>query len=94
MLGSLIGQLLGLGVVAVVLVLGGAAVLALTHGAEGVYDASDFGQLTWFSWGIFFDPGTQTGLAPDERVWTKTVAVIFSLLGCVTLRLIAHSVLL
>jgi hypothetical protein len=45
-LGTRIGQLLALSVVAVVLVLGGTALMmGLTSGAEGVYDPSDFEQV-------------------------------------------------
>jgi hypothetical protein len=37
----------------------------------------------WFAWGIFFDPGTQTGLASDGTVThsQRFIAAFFSILG-------------
>ena len=40
-------------------------------------------QALWFSWGVFFDPGTQTGIVADEYVAVKVVAVAFSVVGFV-----------
>ena len=34
-------------------------------GGDNNWDSS-FEQSMWFSWGVFFDPGTQTGIAADE----------------------------
>ena len=34
-------------------------------GGDTNWDSS-FEQSMWFSWGVFFDPGTQTGIAADE----------------------------
>ena len=33
---------------------------------------SVFSESMWLAWGIFFDPGTQTGLPEDGRVGGKT----------------------
>ena len=33
----------------------------------------------WLAWGVFFDPGTQTNLLPDDSsVWHKAAAAVFS----------------
>ena len=37
----------------------------------------------WFSWGVFFDPGTQTGIESIAKGQEKFVAVTFSVLGFV-----------
>ena len=44
-----------------------------------------FAQATWFAWCIFFDPGTQTGLAADGTVshGQRLLAAIFSIGGFV-----------
>ena len=44
---------------------------------------NDFEQSIWFSWGIFFDPGTQTGLASDAHIKVQAVAIFFSIVGFV-----------
>jgi hypothetical protein len=46
-----------------------------------ISSARTAGQVLWFSWGVFFDPGTQTGLAPLDPIETKTVAVLMSIAG-------------
>lgn len=35
----------------------------------------------WLSWGVFFDPGTQTSVAADEKFEVKVVAAAFSVMG-------------
>lgn len=40
-------------------------------------------EAAWFSWGLFFDPGTQTGIMPDDKLSAKLVALIFSVIGFV-----------
>ena len=43
----------------------------------------DYGQALWLAWGIFFDPGTQTGLAPTAPLRHKFVLLAFSTCGFV-----------
>eukprot|EP00928_Gymnodinium_smaydae_P031885 TRINITY_DN23255_c0_g1_i1.p1 TRINITY_DN23255_c0_g1~~TRINITY_DN23255_c0_g1_i1.p1 ORF type:complete len:713 (+),score=60.57 TRINITY_DN23255_c0_g1_i1:3-2141(+) len=35
----------------------------------------------WISWGLFFDPGTQTGISPAESWEVKMIALVFSICG-------------
>ena len=47
------------------------------------YD-NTFGEALWLAWGVFFDPGTQTGLLPDQTLVShKVVAAVFSVFGFV-----------
>lgn len=52
----------------------------MSTGGNDDYDDS-VAQSFWFSWGMFFDPGTQTGILSTEPVQIKIVAVIFSIFG-------------
>jgi len=45
-----------------------------------LYDAT-FENALWLSWGIFFDPGTQTGIPSTEDGGHKMVVILFSFLG-------------
>lgn len=45
-----------------------------------LYDAT-FENALWLSWGIFFDPGTQTGIPSTEDGGHKLVVILFSFLG-------------
>lgn len=45
-----------------------------------LYDSS-FENALWLSWGIFFDPGTQTGIPSTEDGGHKLVVILFSFLG-------------
>ena len=47
------------------------------------YDGNDFWAAWWLSWGLHFDPGTQTGVPSDEGGPVKIVAVLFSVFGFV-----------
>ncbi|KAH8091520.1 hypothetical protein JL720_5827 [Aureococcus anophagefferens] len=83
LLGHGLGQFVLLFVVACGLVLSGAAAWIGTGAAKTSDYNMSFRDAVWFSWGVFFDPGTQTGLAGDERLAPKVVAVVFSILGFV-----------
>ena len=52
---------------------------------DGCGTDASFAQAIWFAWCIFFDPGTQTGLAADGTVshWHRFIAAIFSIGGFV-----------
>merc|ERR1719382_601297 len=54
----------------------------MLSGGNDIYDTS-WTQSLWFSWGMFFDPGTQMGLGASERTQVKATAVTFSVLGFV-----------
>ena len=82
-LGSHLGQLVMLFFVAVGLVIAGALSWVAAGPARGEAYNSSLRDALWFSWGVFFDPGTQTGLPSDERLAHKAVAVCFSILGFV-----------
>ena len=47
--------------------------------ALGNHDS--FYQSTFFSWGLFFDPGTQTGLPPNAPYGAKFTVLLFSVAG-------------
>jgi len=64
---------------AMVLVLSGTAVWSSTGGDSNA--DSSWQQSMWMSWGLFFDPGTQTGVAADAPLNVKLAAVVFSVLG-------------
>lgn len=89
------GQILAILICMASLILGMAGSWMLIEECDDCgYDAS-FGQATWLAWGVFFDPGTQTGLpangapsvdgtpAPSARVAHKAVAALFSVMGFV-----------
>ena len=63
---------------------------------DGVFDHKSFSSCLWFAWGCFFDPGTHTALPHDENLYTKTVAVVFSIFGflynCVVLGIVVDGV--
>lgn len=81
LLGTHAGQWFSLLFVAGVL-LGAACVAWQSTG--GNKDADDsFAQSMWMSYGLFIDPGTQTGVPADDPVNIKAVAAIFSVLGFV-----------
>ena len=45
------------------------------------YD-NTLGASAWLAWGVFFDPGTQTNLLPDDSsIWHKAAAAVFSVFG-------------
>ena len=58
--GSPLGQYFMLLITGIVLLFGGAFAWMGTDGNEG--HTNSFTQAFWLSWGLFFDPGTQTGL--------------------------------
>ncbi|CAE7265278.1 unnamed protein product [Symbiodinium pilosum] len=64
---------------AVVLILSGAAVWSAVGGDENADHTWE--QSMWMSWGLFFDPGTQTGVAANAAIKVKLAALIFSVLG-------------
>jgi len=80
LLGDSVGQATLLLVLALGLIFAGAGVWMSTDGTAD-YDAKSFEESLWMSWGLFFDPGTQTGVAASEQVSVKTVAAMFSILG-------------
>ncbi|CAJ1451869.1 unnamed protein product, partial [Effrenium voratum] len=73
------GQLVSLMVGAVVLILSGSAAWSAIGGDENA--DSSWEQSLWISWGLFFDPGTQTGVSADAALKVKFTALIFSVLG-------------
>lgn len=44
-------------------------------------DPTSYLQSMWLAWGIFFDPGTQTGLPPTSPVPHKFVLLLFTVCG-------------
>ena len=44
-------------------------------------DSQDFRQALWLSWGVFFDPGTQTGLPGKAPAEHHFVLLVFSVFG-------------
>jgi len=80
LLGTSQGQGLFLLMVASCLISSGIVAWMATGGSTDVADTS-FKQSFWISWGLFFDPGTQTGIAADDRWRVKFVAMAFSLAG-------------
>ena len=92
MLGTHLGHWTLLGLAGAFLILSG----ALAWMAAGRCDPDDeddacleladpdhYLQALWLAWGIFFDPGTQTGLPPDAPVRHKLVLLAFSTCGFV-----------
>jgi len=78
-LGTQRGQFVGLAIVMLsILTLG--ALCWMATGGNGDYDTTWWSSL-WFSWGMFFDPGTQMGFSQDEAHYIKVIAVIFSVMG-------------
>ena len=76
------GKFLLLGGIAVVLVGGGAVVWARVCGENrSELSTAQFWQTLWLSWGLFFDPGTQTGVAADDYFAVKFVALVLSVFG-------------
>eukprot|EP00931_Biecheleriopsis_adriatica_P068361 TRINITY_DN42327_c0_g1_i1.p1 TRINITY_DN42327_c0_g1~~TRINITY_DN42327_c0_g1_i1.p1 ORF type:complete len:791 (+),score=107.54 TRINITY_DN42327_c0_g1_i1:61-2433(+) len=73
------GQIAVLMVAALLLIGLGTAVWSATGGTADFDDSWE--QSMWMSWGLFFDPGTQTGVAADEPIHIKLVALIFSVFG-------------
>eukprot|EP00927_Polykrikos_kofoidii_P003255 TRINITY_DN11294_c0_g2_i1.p1 TRINITY_DN11294_c0_g2~~TRINITY_DN11294_c0_g2_i1.p1 ORF type:complete len:787 (-),score=143.39 TRINITY_DN11294_c0_g2_i1:42-2276(-) len=79
-LGTTRGQFLILAGLAIVLNLGGAFVwMGFTNGNDDY--TTSFEDSVWFSWGMFFDPGTHTGLKTTDPTEVRIVGVIFSILG-------------
>jgi hypothetical protein len=81
--GTLRGNFITLIGIGMFLILFGAlAWLGAGCGAEscGDYPAT-FDSAWWLSWGLYFDPGTQTGISALEGGKQKWVAVSFSILG-------------
>lgn len=73
------GQLVSLLAAAVLLIGAGTVVWSAIGGDENA-DPS-WHQSLWMSWGLFFDPGTQTGVSADAPGKVKAAALIFSVLG-------------
>mmetsp|Transcript_11167 Transcript_11167/g.32997 ORF Transcript_11167/g.32997 Transcript_11167/m.32997 type:complete len:781 (+) Transcript_11167:131-2473(+) len=78
-LGTKTGHLLVLLAMAILLLFGGALAWRLMGGND-LYDDS-WSQSFWFSWGMFFDPGTQMSFEAREANKFKTVAMLFSVCG-------------
>lgn len=77
--GTGLGHLFTLVVVGAILLLLGAGSWCIAGGNDD-YDDS-FHDAFWISWGVFFDPGTHTGLSADDAGTVRLVAVIFSICG-------------
>uniref|UniRef100_A0A7S4RXS3 Uncharacterized protein n=1 Tax=Alexandrium monilatum TaxID=311494 RepID=A0A7S4RXS3_9DINO len=80
LLGTRRGQVLSLFALFLILLFSGAGAWHATGGYPDMYDDS-FSHSLWFSWGMFFDPGTQMGFPAGSDVKFKVLAVIFSILG-------------
>ena len=82
LLGTLRGQFLVLLITAIVLVFSGAGFwIWVDCGTSCDSYNNDWSQAMWFSWGVFFDPGTQTGIESTANGDEKVIAVLFSVLG-------------
>lgn len=93
-LGTLLGNFITLSLCSICLVFFGAFAwmaagctsIPAPVGADRCAEAvapDDFWPSFWLSWGLHFDPGTQTGLSAVEGHKQKWVAVSFSILGFV-----------
>lgn len=79
LLGTGIGQtfvLIGIGI----LLLGCGALTWSLVGGNADYDTS-FWHSLWISWGLFFDPGTQTGVPATDPLEVQFTAMFFSVCG-------------
>lgn len=79
MLGTTEGQWFSLILIGLVLVVTGTLAWIAVGGNDDVKPT--IFESSWLSWGLFFDPGTQTGIAADEPFKIKFVALFFSVLG-------------
>ncbi|CAL1130283.1 unnamed protein product [Cladocopium goreaui] len=73
------GQLVSLLAAAMILIGSGTVVWSAIGGDENAN--SSWEQSSWMSWGLFFDPGTQTGVSAGAPTKVKATALIFSVLG-------------
>lgn len=82
-LGTLFGNIVLLVIMSMSLcVFGALAWMAAGCGAYSCDDyPADFDSAWWLSWGLHFDPGTQTGINAKEGPAQKWVAVSFSIMG-------------
>ena len=82
-LGTKAGNLVLLTIISLTLVLCGTmAWLAAGCGIETCDEyPRDFWSAWWLSWGVHFDPGTQTSIKAGENAPQKWVVVVFSILG-------------
>ena len=90
--GTSCGQLMMLGVWGGLIVISGAFTLMTTrprhatadppwnHDEDHLFNYQSFGQCVWFAWGMLM-PLPASALAPNENLYTKSVAIWFSLLG-------------
>jgi hypothetical protein len=86
LLGATAGQLTAFFAVGLVLlVTGGLLWQSLGEHAEAEDEfknsTRDFRSSMWVSWGMIFDPGTQTAVSPDAELQVKCVALVLSLFG-------------
>eukprot|EP00928_Gymnodinium_smaydae_P016828 TRINITY_DN16370_c0_g3_i1.p1 TRINITY_DN16370_c0_g3~~TRINITY_DN16370_c0_g3_i1.p1 ORF type:complete len:959 (-),score=134.41 TRINITY_DN16370_c0_g3_i1:438-3314(-) len=82
-LGTNSGQVFALICIAFLLVFLGAACWSVSGGSPAIDIGTDLESSLWMSWGLFFDPGTQTGLMPTDPRTARLTAVIFSCFGFV-----------
>ena len=84
-LSTLLGQVSAILICTATLILGMAGSWMLIDKCENCDYDDSFSQATWLAWGVFFDPGTQTGIpaSTDALVAHKAVAALFSVLGFV-----------
>ena len=84
-LSTWIGQITAILICTASLILGMAGSWMLIDKCEDCDYDDSFSQATWLAWGIFFDPGTQTGIPANTNalVAHKAVAALFSVLGFV-----------
>jgi len=81
-LGTTGGQLCLLSFGAIIIVTFGAVAWKYsTRNIEGDTYGHSWEESFWFSWGMFGDPGTQTGFAADDHPWVKLMAVSLSIIG-------------
>ena len=85
LLGTLVGNFISIIAGGCLLViLGTLSWMAVGCGQSSCDDyPDDFWSSLWLSWGIFFDPGTQTGIPTDEGGVQKFTVIFFSFMGFV-----------
>jgi len=84
LLGTLAGNFLIIVLVGAVLVVSGAAAwMGVGCGIMCDDYPDDWWSSLWLSWGLFFDPGTQTGISTMESGDRQFIVILFSFLGFV-----------
>ena len=80
-LGSGLGHVILMVITACVLIIAGALFWLVTGDCNVEACGQEFGEAFWYSYTLFIDPGTQTGLGYNERPIKMFVAASFSVIG-------------